>query len=375
MTGPRKKWPTRAAGLAIICASALGGTAVAHADPSAAGPADANFIRGTISTTDGVSVRDGWSDVHQGLGTPEIGRQVPKAVATEDSFSVDGWGPVIDAKWRIYDHGKLTDYWIDAHLTTSIIDRATATCQVTKGEPGKDTSRSVGMSGYNCVWSDYGNIDKGRIDPILRISRPETREVTNRSEQDNILNQYCKDSSNCRYVPESFSDKAIGEEEIVGTPVVNNTNFMTTPQYTWDHAVNVSDTTGGKITGSVSATVFGVLETSLAVEANYAHTWGHSKRFSETVPLPIAPKSIGYVTHQAVRMTTTGYFLVDTGGSTVKLTNRSYAAPRTVPDNNDPTYGHWITGQLNLYNCSLDQWDRGAKECRQPELRAQTQTW
>lgn len=364
----KRRWLTLLSG--ITCLTALCSTSPVHADPYAA-----NQINGMISVHDGISLTNGKADIHQGLGDPDILEAVPQHIADKRGFRIDGWGPVVDAKWQIQDNGDLTEYWVDAHLTTSVIDFASASCQIFRGVPGQRGSYAT-LSDYSCVWSNYRS--GGKIAPELKVERIRVQDVNDPATQDSILKQYCTDQTRCRYVSESFDDKVIDTEKLVGTPVSNTTSFMATPQYSWSHTVSWSDTAGGKVTGTVkvAAPIVKIVEATLSVELNYAHTWGNSRSFSETIPLPIGPHSMGYITHQAVLAKTNGYFIVDTGlGGYKKLTNRSFTAPREAPDMNDPSYGNWIHGQLTLYNCPLDQWNHGANSCRHPAPSSQIQSW
>lgn len=351
----------------ILLLSTMCTTAPAHAED----PLARNHIRGSISVPNGIALTNGDISVHQGFGRPDVIAGIGTLIFHTVPFGIDGWGPVIDAKWQIQDGDTSTDFWVDAKLTTSAIGPATASCQIVKGRPGqKESQPKPATSGYSCSWDNYSKAgENNTIRPQLKVEKFGIQEVNDPDTQDAILRQFCTDSSKCRYVSESFDDKVIDTEKIVGTPVANTTSFMVTPQYTWTHTVSWSDTAGGKVTGAVKVNpdVLKIVEATLSVELNYAHTWGNSRSFSETIPLPIAPHSIGYLTHQPILVTTTGHFIVDTGdGVLKKITNRSFSAPRQAPDMNDPSYGNWIFGQLTTYNCPLDQWNHGANSCRHP---------
>lgn len=341
--------------------------------------ADLNSVTGTVRVGGGVVLRNGSSSVHQTFGKPEIKRAVPSTVEGGDYFQIEGMGPVVDAQWRIYAPGedgvKATDYWVDAHLTTTIFGDVSATCEILSGKPGSSTSVPARVSGFACSWRDLqlmGGDHQNNFKPTLDVGVASgIREVTDRGEQDRILDEHCADKDHCRFVPESFSDKVIGPEELVGTPVRNTTSFMTTPQYGWTHRIGWSDAIGAKATAKAT---IGIVEASL--EGNYTHTWGQDKTFSEVVPLPIAPHSIGYVTHQATLVNVTGYFLVDMGGSTVKVPGRVFDGPRVQPDPGDPQYGNWVQGRVNLYNCPLDHWNDDRGVCDQPPMLTSTlESW
>ncbi|MCD2158283.1 hypothetical protein LQL77_32065, partial [Rhodococcus cerastii] len=250
---------------------------------------DPNRIVGTIKVNDGIVLRNGVASIRQGLGSPDVTKGIWATVVDRNEFKVEGMGPFVDAQWQIYaptEHGpKPTTYWVDSHLTTTIFGDVKASCEILAGRPKADEKVSPArLSEYTCSWTGLKVVGEHpfEIKPTLTVSKKQgLREISDKGQADQILEAYCTDKTKCNFVPESFSDKVIGPEKLVGTPVRNTTSFMTTPQYGWTHRIGWTDAVGGKLT--VSGKIPAVVE--LALEGNYTHTWGQDKTFTETVPL------------------------------------------------------------------------------------------
>jgi hypothetical protein len=123
-----------------------------------------------------------------------------------------------------------------------------------------------------------------------------------------VLNQLCGNSiASCTFKPESFDDTAYSDWKLASDSVSNNTSSNLTTEITV--STSRTTTTGLKLTTSVKAKVFEVVE--VGVETSAERTWTNSYTFSQAVTVTAQPgEKVSIESRDPVKRVTGDFTLV-----------------------------------------------------------------
>ncbi len=283
-----------------------------------------SHLRGRITTTDGAALRL--------AGDPTLGEHthvetdgaMPKRISAEGkgSFSYSSnWGSDADLTF-VYAIGDGTwELWAHATVTATMLTPNKIEGQIRRyGQTHADPDSPFEVK------AEWGSTSSYDPEPTWKITRKPGEVVTDRLEQANLLNRFCKDGNgSCVYVPKSYVPNKQGAVRNVDDPFFNKTEAPV--KYRYAHEVSTKWEQKVAVSASVEVEVAKVV--NLGLKTTYEVSWGTEIKDLREVEADVEPGHGIQVQYAPMYAHVSGDFSIYAEGTRYDLKDVDYDFPTT----------------------------------------------